>query len=140
MSLLLLKWFKNNWVILSFFTVILTGSLFISKEYYEIKQSSLEYKHAQQMMEQSASHCKIVEKLNQVMLDNIEKQKILSLEYQSNLENLQHDYEAKMLEIEKVRKVKTEELAKEINNNPDGALKKIAEEYGLEIVITPVEE
>lgn len=140
MSLLILKWLKNNWAILSFFTVVLTGSLFVSKEYYGIRQSSLEYKHAQQMMEQSASHCKIVEKLNQVMLDNIEKQKVLSLEYQSNLENLQQDYEAKVTEIEKIRKIKTEELAKEINENPEGALKKLAEEYGLEIVITPVEE
>jgi hypothetical protein len=140
MNLIVLKWLKNNWAGVLVFLLVLTGGIFISKEYYEIKNISMQYKHAQELLEQSNAHDKIVEKLNQVMLDNIEKQKVISLEYQNNLELLQNDYEDKRKEIEKLRKLNVEKLTEEFNNNPDSALKKIAEEYGIEIIVAPIEE
>lgn len=140
MSLLILNWLKNNWksIVVYIFTILI--GFYVSNQYYKLKENDINYNHAQEILALSSEHDKSINKMSQVVIDSIEKQKLLNLEYQNNLELLQRDFEYKSAELEKLKKLKTAELVRQINEDPEGALERIANEYGFEIVVVQPEE
>jgi|GEM_PF-6060840 len=108
--------------------------VFITKKQFDAEREQLTHKYIEQLADQNKAHNAEMEKMNQVILDGLEKQKNLIKNHQDELQRLQVELEEKIYMIEELRTVKTEELAKKIRKEPEQALYDIARKFGFEVV------
>jgi hypothetical protein len=86
------------------------------------------------------SHQKEVETINQAHKEEIEKRDKIILDYSKTVMKLDDEYKKQNLKLHEWEKKKVKKIVEETHNDPEGRAKKIAEEFGFELVLTDDEE
>ena len=112
--------------------------LFRSKNKFD--ESSIEevkHQYADQMAAQQKSHDAQIKELTEINKQALAKQAEIALQHQKILEDLQTQYDEKVLELEDLRKTKIKDLTKQFTDDPEVAVEDLAHKFGLEIIVVP---
>ena len=112
-------WLKNNWSTLLVFAVVLSVALWLKNKFDEASIEEVKHQYADQMAAQQKSHDAQVKELTEINKQALAKQAEIALQHQKNLEDLQTQYEEKVLELDELKKVKVKELTKQLTDDPD---------------------
>ena len=72
--------------------------------------------------------------------EEVDKKEKLILDYSKTLMKLDDEYKKQNLKMREWEKKRVKEIVKETHNDPEGRVKKIAEQFGFELVITDDEK
>ena len=131
------EWLKNNWSTLLVFVVILFGTLWLKNKFDEAAIEDVKHQYADQMAAQQKSHDAQVKELTEINKQALAKQAEIALQHQKILEDLQTQYDEKVLELEDLRKTKIKDLTKQFTDDPEVAVEDLAHKFGLEIIVVP---
>ena len=130
-------WLKNNWSTLLIFVVILSAALWLKNKFDEASIEEVKHQYADQMAAQQKSHDAQVKELTEINKQALAKQAEIALQHQKILEDLQTQYDEKVLELEDLRKTKIRDLTKQFTDDPEVAVEDLAHKFGLEIIVVP---
>ena len=130
-------WLKNNWSTLLIFVIILSVSLWLKNKFDEASIEEVKHQYADQMAAQQKSHDAQVKELTEINKQALAKQAEIALQHQKILEDLQTQYDEKVLELEDLRKTKIKDLTKQFTDDPEVAVEDLAHKFGLEIIVVP---
>ena len=130
-------WLKNNWSTLLIFVVVLSAALWLKNKFDEASIEEVKHQYADQMAAQQKSHDAQVKELTEINKQALAKQAEIALQHQKNLEDLQTQYDEKVLELEDLRKTKIRDLTKQFTDDPEVAVEDLAHKFGLEIIVVP---
>ena len=134
---LIINWLKNNWSVLLVFVVVLSGALWLKNKFDEDSIEEVKHQYADQMAAQQKSHDAQIKELTEINKQALAKQNEIALQYQKTLEDLQVQYDEKLLELEDLRKTKVRDLTKQFTDDPEVAVEDLAHKFGLEIIVVP---
>ena len=100
----------------------------------------VKHQYADQMAVQQKSHDAQVKELTEINKQALAKQAEIALQHQKALEDLQTQYDEKMLELDELKKVKVKEITKQLTDDPELAMHEIAHKFGFDVVVVPEEE
>jgi tRNA uridine 5-carbamoylmethylation protein Kti12 len=130
-------WIKNNWATLLVFAVVLFAALWLKNKFDEASIEDVKHQYAEQMQAQQKSHDAQIKELSEINKQALAKQNEIALQYQKTLEDLQVQYDEKLLELEDLRKTKVRDLTKQFTDDPEVAVEDLAHKFGLEIIVVP---
>ena len=130
-------WLKNNWSTLLIFVVVLSAALWLKNKFDEASIEEVKHQYADQMAAQQKSHDAQVKELTDINKQALAKQAEIALQHQKILEDLQSQYDEKVLELEDLRKTKIKDLTKQFTDDPEVAVEDLAHKFGLEIIVVP---
>ena len=130
-------WLKNNWSTLLIFVVVLSAALWLKNKFDEASIEEVKHQYADQMAAQQKSHDAQVKELTEINKQALAKQAEIALQHQKILEDLQTQYDEKVLELEDLRKTKIKDLTKQFTDDPEVAVEDLAHKFGLEIIVVP---
>ena len=130
-------WLKNNWSTLIVFVIVLSAALWLKNKFDEASIEEVKHQYADQMAAQQKSHDAQVKELNEINKQALAKQAEIALQHQKILEDLQTQYDEKVLELEDLRKTKIKDLTKQFTDDPEVAVEDLAHKFGLEIIVVP---
>ena len=130
-------WLKNNWSTLLVFVVVLSAALWIKGKFDESNTEEVKQQYIKQMEEQRKSFDSQIKEINKISEEALAKQKELALQHQQTLENLQSQYDEKIIELEDLKKVKVKEITKQLTDDPEVAVEELAHKFGLEVIVVP---
>ena len=133
-------WLKNNWSTLLIFVVVLSAALWMKNKFDEAAIEDVKHQYADQMAAQQKSHDAQVKELTEINKQALAKQAEIALQHQKALEDLQTQYDEKMLELDELKKVKVKEITKQLTDDPELAMHEIAHKFGFDVVVVPEEE
>ena len=133
-------WLKNNWNTLLVFVVVLSSAIWLKNKFNEAAIEEVKHQYADQMAAQQKSHDAQVKELTEINKQALAKQAELALQHQKALEDLQIQYDEKMLELDELKKVKVKEITKQLTDDPELAMHEIAHKFGFDVVVVPEEE
>ena len=133
-------WLKNNWSTLLVFVVVLSAALWLKNKFDEASIEEVKHQYADQMAAQQKSHDAQVKELTEINKQALAKQAEIALQHQKALEDLQTQYDEKMLELDELKKVKVKEITKQLTDDPELAMHEIAHKFGFDVVVVPEEE
>jgi Skp family chaperone for outer membrane proteins len=133
-------WIKNNWAALLVFAVVLFAALWLKNKFDEAAIEDIKHQYADQMAAQQKSHDAQVKELTEINKQALAKQAELALQHQKNLEDLQIQYEEKMLELDELKKIKVKELTKQLTDDPEVAVEELAHKFGFDVIVVPEED
>ena len=133
-------WLKNNWSTLLIFVVVLSAALWLKNKFDEASIEEVKHQYADQMAAQQKSHDAQVKELTEINKQALAKQAEIALQHQKILEDLQTQYDEKMLELDELKKVKVKEITKQLTDDPELAMHEIAHKFGFDVVVVPEEE
>ena len=133
-------WLKNNWSTLLIFVVVLSAALWLKNKFDEASIEDVKHQYADQMAAQQKSHDAQVKELTEINKQALAKQAEIALQHQKALEDLQTQYDEKMLELDELKKVKVKEITKQLTDDPELAMHEIAHKFGFDVVVVPEEE
>jgi len=133
-------WIKNNWATLLVFAVVLFAALWLKNKFDEASIEEVKHQYAEQMAAQQKSHDAQVKELTEINKQALAKQAELALQHQKNLEDLQIQYEEKMLELDELKKIKVKELTKQLTDDPEVAVEELAHKFGFDVIVVPEED
>ena len=131
------EWLKNNWSTLLVFVVILFATLWLKNKFDEASIENVKHQYADQMAAQQKSHDAQVKELTEINKQALAKQAEIALQHQKILEDLQTQYDEKVLELEDLRKTKIKDLTKQFTDDPEVAVEDLAHKFGLEVIVVP---
>ena len=132
-------WLKNNWSTLLVFVIVLSAALWLKNKFDEASIEEVKHQYADQMAAQQKSHDAQVKELTEINKQALAKQAELALQHQKTLEDLQIQYEEKMLELDELKKAKVKELTKQLTDDPEVAMHEIAHKFGFDVIVVPEE-
>ena len=134
----IVNWLRSNLIIFVLASIIgaIVSGYFHNKN-YEQKLRVLQDKHDKEYQELVVEHNKVITELDKISAETAEKERLVVLNYQQKLEELEQKYQEKFAEIEALRKIKAQEFAKIIKKNPEAAMNEIAKKFGFDIVVVP---
>jgi Skp family chaperone for outer membrane proteins len=135
----IIKWIKDNWATLVVFTIVLVISVRLKGMWDESNIEEVKHQYADQMQAQQKSHDAQIKELNKINDEALAKQKEIGFQYQKQLEDLQQQFDEKILELEDLKKAKVKELTKQLTDDPEIAVQDIAMKFGLTVVVVPPE-
>ena len=106
-------WLKNNWSTLLVFVIVLSAALWLKNKFDEASIEEVKHQYADQMAAQQKSHDAQVKELTEINKQALAKQAEIALQHQKILEDLQTQYDEKVLELEDLRKTKIKDLTKQ---------------------------
>ena len=130
-------WLKNNWSTLLVFAVVLSVALWLKNKFDEASIEEVKHQYADQMAAQQKSHDAQVKELTEINKQALAKQAEIALQHQKILEDLQTQYDEKVLELEDLRKTKIKDLTKQFTDDPEVAVEDLAHKFGLEVIVVP---
>ena len=130
-------WLKNNWSTLLVFAVVLSAALWLKNKFDEASIEEVKHQYADQMAAQQKSHDAQVKELTEINKQALAKQAEIAFQHQKILEDLQTQYDEKVLELEDLRKTKIRDLTKQFTDDPEVAVEDLAHKFGLEIIVVP---
>jgi hypothetical protein len=130
-------WIKNNWVTLLVFAVVLFAALWLKNKFDEASIEEVKHQYADQMAAQQKSHDAQIKELSEINKQALAKQAEIALQHQKVLEDLQTQYDEKLLELDELKKVKVKEITKQLTDDPEVAVEELAHKFGLEIIVVP---
>ena len=130
-------WLKNNWSTLLVFVIVLSAALWLKNKFDEASIEEVKHQYADQMAAQQKSHDAQVKELTEINKQALAKQAEIALQHQKILEDLQTQYDEKVLELEDLRKTKIKDLTKQFTDDPEVAVEDLAHKFGLEIIVVP---
>ena len=133
-------WLKNNWSAVLIFVVVLSVSLWLKNKFDEAAIEDVKHQYADQMAAQQKSHDAQVKELTEINKQALAKQAELALQHQKTLEDLQIQYDEKMLELDELKKIKVKELTKQLTDDPEVAVSDLAHKFGFDVIVVPEEE
>jgi len=133
-------WLKNNWSTLLVFVVVLFAAFWLKNKFDEAAIEDVKHQYADQMAAQQKSHDAQVKELTEINKQALAKQAEIALQHQKALEDLQTQYDEKMLELDELKKVKVKEITKQLTDDPELAMHEIAHKFGFDVVVVPEEE
>ena len=78
--------------------------------------------------------------INRIHREEIDKRDKIILDYSKTVMKLDEEYKKQKLKLHEWEKKKVKKIVQETHNDPEGRVKKIAEEFGFELVITDDEK
>jgi hypothetical protein len=133
-------WLKNKWSTILVFSVVLFTALWLKNKFDEAAIEDVKHQYADQMAAQQKSHDAQVKELTEINKQALAKQAEIALQHQKALEDLQTQYDEKMLELDELKKVKVKEITKQLTDDPELAMHEIAHKFGFDVVVVPEEE
>ena len=133
-------WLKNNWSTLLVFAVVLSVALWLKNKFDEASIEEVKHQYADQMAAQQKSHDAQVKELTEINKQALAKQAELTLQHQKTLEDLQIQYEEKVLELDELKKLKVKELTKQLTDDPEVAVEELAHKFGFDVIVVPEED
>ena len=130
-------WLINNWSTLIVFVIVLSAALWLKNKFDEASIEEVKHQYADQMAAQQKSHDAQVKELTEINKQALAKQAEIALQHQKILEDLQTQYDEKVLELEDLRKTKIKDLTKQFTDDPEVAVEDLAHKFGLEIIVVP---
>jgi hypothetical protein len=130
-------WIKNNWATLLVFAVVLFAALWLKNKFDEASIEEVKHQYAEQMQAQQKSHDAQIKELSEINKQALAKQAEIALQHQKVLEDLQTQYDEKLLELDELKKVKVKEITKQLTDDPEVAVEELAHKFGLEIIVVP---
>ena len=130
-------WLKNNWSTVLVFVIVLSAALWLKNKFDEASIEEVKHQYADQMAAQQKSHDAQVKELTEINKQALAKQAEIALQHQKILEDLQTQYDEKVLELEDLRKTKIKDLTKQFTDDPEVAVEDLAHKFGLEIIVVP---
>lgn len=82
------------------------------------------------------SHEEEISTINRIHREEMDKKEKLVLDYSETLMKLDDEYKKQNLKLHEWEKKRVKEIVKETYNDPEDRAKKIAEQFGFELVIT----
>ena len=86
------------------------------------------------------SHKEELSAINRIHREEVDKRDKIGLDYSKTLMKLDDEYKKQNLKMREWEKKRVKEIVKETHNDPEGRVKKIAEQFGFELVITDDEK
>ena len=120
-----------QYVALAVYTVVMVFLLRKNKNLDGVKQA---FKLSKQ------THKEELLTINRAHREEVDKKEKLILDYSKTLMKLDHEYKKQNLKMREWEKKRVKEIVKETHNDPEGRVKKIAEQFGFELVITDDEK
>ena len=114
-----------QYVALAISAVVMVFLLRKNKNFDGVKQA---FKLAKQ------SHEEEISTINRIHREEVEKKEKIILDYNKTLAELDDEYKKQNLKLDKWEKKRVKEIVKETYNDPEGRVKKIAEDFGFELV------
>ena len=114
-----------QYVALAISAVVMVFLLRKNKNFDGVKQA---FKLAKQ------SHEEEISVINRIHREEVEKKEKIILDYNKTLAELDDEYKKQNLKLDKWEKKRVKEIVKETYNDPKGRVKKIAEDFGFELV------
>tara|TARA_R110000796_G_scaffold60220_1_gene139011 strand:- start:5840 stop:6268 length:429 start_codon:yes stop_codon:yes gene_type:complete len=114
-----------QYVALAISAVVMVFLLRKNKNFDGVKQA---FKLAKQ------SHEEEISVINRIHREEVEKKEKIILDYNKTLAELDDEYKKQNLKLDKWEKKRVKEIVKETYNDPEGRVKKIAEDFGFELV------
>ncbi len=120
-----------QYVALAVYTVVVAVLFRKNKNTESIKQA---FKLTKQ------SHKEEISAINRIHREEVDKKEKLILDYSKTLMKLDDEYKKQNLKMREWEKKRVKEIVKETHNDPEGRVKKIAEQFGFELVVTDDEK
>ena len=120
-----------QYVALAVYTVVVVTLFRKNKNTESIKQA---FKLTKQ------SHKEELSAINRIHREEVAKRDEIILDYSKTVMKLDDEYKKQNLKLHEWEKKRVKEIVKETHNDPEGRVKKIAEEFGFELVITDDEK
>ena len=120
-----------QYVALAVYTVVVVTLFRKNKNTESIKQA---FKLTKQ------SHKEELSAINRIHREEVAKRDEIILDYSKTVMKLDDEYKKQNLKMREWEKKRVKEIVKETHNDPEGRVKKIAEQFGFELVITDDEK
>ena len=86
------------------------------------------------------AHAEEIHAINRAHKEEVTKRDKIILDYSKTVMELDDEYKKQKLKLHEWEKKKVKKIVKETHNDPEGRVKKIAEEFGFELVLTDDEK